>query len=236
MVSLKGRKVYLDANTVIYAVELPQFANLKTGLLVPLDNQEFTAITSEITLVETIIGPRRAITGGVESTGTLTLTGPAGPGGLVVNLASSLKSATLPASVTVGPGKTSASFTLKTSSVRFLKAVTISANLSTSYAYTTLIINPPAVESLLLSPSSVKGGDASVGTVTITGPAPSGGYVFALYSTLAFATVPATVTIPAGSTSAKFSIKTVPAESVTDVTITATIGGATAAAILTVRP
>ena len=60
MVSLKGRKVYLDANTIIYAVELPQFSNLKTGLLIPLDAQEFTAVTSEITLAETVIGPRKA--------------------------------------------------------------------------------------------------------------------------------------------------------------------------------
>jgi hypothetical protein len=61
MVSLKGHRVYVDANTVIYAVELPQFfANLKTGLLKPLDDQEFTAVTSQVTLAETVIGPRKA--------------------------------------------------------------------------------------------------------------------------------------------------------------------------------
>jgi hypothetical protein len=59
MVSLKGHKVYLDASTVIYAVEL-HFANLKAGLLKPLDDQELVAVTSEITLAETIIGPRKA--------------------------------------------------------------------------------------------------------------------------------------------------------------------------------
>ena len=61
MVSLRGRKVYLDANTIIYAVELAhQFPSLQDGLLRPLDGQEFTAVSSEITLAETIIGPRRA--------------------------------------------------------------------------------------------------------------------------------------------------------------------------------
>jgi predicted nucleic acid-binding protein len=60
MVSLKGHRVYLDANTIIYAIELHHFPNLKTGLLIPLDQQEFNAVTSEITLAETIIGPRRA--------------------------------------------------------------------------------------------------------------------------------------------------------------------------------
>lgn len=61
MVSLRGQRVYLDANTIIYALEgFAQYANLKSGLLIPLDAGEFTAVTSEITLVETIVGPRKA--------------------------------------------------------------------------------------------------------------------------------------------------------------------------------
>jgi hypothetical protein len=45
MVSLYGHRVYLDANTVIYAVEgLPHFANLQTGLMVPLDAGAFVAV------------------------------------------------------------------------------------------------------------------------------------------------------------------------------------------------
>jgi hypothetical protein len=50
MVSLIGRRAYLDANTIIYAVEgLASFANLKRGLLDPLDAGAFTAVTSELT-------------------------------------------------------------------------------------------------------------------------------------------------------------------------------------------
>ena len=60
MVSLNGHKVYLDANTVIYALEgFAKYANLRSGLLDPLDDGEFIAVTSEITLVETVIGPRK---------------------------------------------------------------------------------------------------------------------------------------------------------------------------------
>ena len=59
MVSLKGKKVYLDASTVIYAIEV-QLPNLGLGLMIPLDNQEFDGVTSEITIPETIIGPRKA--------------------------------------------------------------------------------------------------------------------------------------------------------------------------------
>jgi len=56
-----GRRVYLDANTIIYAVEgLPNFTNLRAGLLDPLDSGALTAVTSELTLIETITGPRKA--------------------------------------------------------------------------------------------------------------------------------------------------------------------------------
>lgn len=61
MVSLIGKRVYLDASTVIYALEgLPNYSNLNSGLLDGLDTGAITAISSELTLVETVIGPRRA--------------------------------------------------------------------------------------------------------------------------------------------------------------------------------
>ena len=61
MVSLAGEHAYLRANTVIYAIEgYGQYSNLQAGLLIPLDAGAFTAVTSEITLVETVVGPRRA--------------------------------------------------------------------------------------------------------------------------------------------------------------------------------
>lgn len=61
MVSLTGHRVYLDANTIIFSVEgLPGYVNLKTGLLDLLDAGRFTAVTSELSLIETITGPRKA--------------------------------------------------------------------------------------------------------------------------------------------------------------------------------
>ena len=60
MVSLKGKKVYLDANTLIYALEgVPQFSNLKSGLLALLQARELTITTSALTLLEVIVYPRR---------------------------------------------------------------------------------------------------------------------------------------------------------------------------------
>lgn len=60
MVSLLNQRVNLDTNTVIYALEgLPQFTNRKTALLLPLDAQRLQAVTSQLTLLETIVFPRR---------------------------------------------------------------------------------------------------------------------------------------------------------------------------------
>lgn len=62
MKSLKGHRVYLDTSTIIYAVEgTSEFSNLKVGLLQRLDDQELIAVTSEITLSEALVGPRRAL-------------------------------------------------------------------------------------------------------------------------------------------------------------------------------
>jgi predicted nucleic acid-binding protein len=58
MVNLKGHKVYLDTNTLIYTLEGVE-PDLQTGLLLPLDMGDFTAVTSEIALLETIVGPRK---------------------------------------------------------------------------------------------------------------------------------------------------------------------------------
>src|SRR6266849_5884245 len=61
-----------------------------------------------------------------------------------------------------------------------------------------------SVTSLGLNPSSVTGGQRSTGTVTLNGPAPSGGAAVALSSGNAAAQVPGAVNIPAGSATATF--------------------------------
>lgn len=72
---------------------------------------------------------------------------------------------------------------------------------------------PPAASvslaSLNLSPSSVTGGSSITGTVTLTGPAPSGGVVVTLGSSNPnVAAVPTNVTVPAGSSSTTFAVNT----------------------------
>ncbi|HEV3468848.1 MAG TPA: hypothetical protein VG148_05975 [Pyrinomonadaceae bacterium] len=95
---------------------------------------------------------------------------------------------------------------------------------------------PAALSSVALSPTSVVGGNSSQGTVRLTAAAPSGGAVVALSSSNAAAAVPASVTVPAGSASATFTVTTRAVTANTTATITASYNGVTRSAALTVTP
>lgn len=93
-----------------------------------------------------------------------------------------------------------------------------------------------ALSALSLSPGTVKGGASSQGTVTLTGPAPATGVRVNLASSnTAVSTVPSGITVPAGATSAVFTVQTKRVRSNTSVTISATAGNVTKTATLTVR-
>lgn len=68
----------------------------------------------------------------------------------------------------------------------------------------------PSLESLTISPNSVKGGTATTGTVTLDSSAPVGGTIVNLSSSLPCASVPKTVTVPAGQAAMTFPITTSP--------------------------
>ena len=95
----------------------------------------------------------------------------------------------------------------------------------------------PAASSLSLTPASVVGGNPSQGTVTLTGAAPPGSAVVTLSSNnTAVATVPASMTVAAGATGGNFAVTTQAVGASTTATISASYGGATQTASLTVNP
>jgi hypothetical protein len=59
-----------------------------------------------------------------------------------------------------------------------------------------------------VSPASVTSGASSQGAVTLTSPAPAGGFAVAVSTGNAAATVPAGVSVAQGATSATFAIAT----------------------------
>jgi uncharacterized repeat protein (TIGR03803 family) len=93
----------------------------------------------------------------------------------------------------------------------------------------------PTLAQLALSPSTVIGGQSSTGSIRLNGPAPSGGAVITLSSgSAAAASVPATVTVPAGAWTASFSVSTTRVKKTIAVTIAASYNGGSVSAKLTV--
>jgi len=180
-----------------------------------------------------------SVVGGSTATGTVTLTAPAPTGGAIVNLSSSNTNvATVPSTVTVPAGATRATFTISTQAVANSTSVTIAASVGGVTRTASLRVSPSiTLHSLTIRPASIVGGSTATGIVTLTAPAPSGGFVVNLSSSNTnVATVPSTVTVPAGTTSATFTISTQGVASSTSVTITASAGGVARTATLRVEP
>jgi hypothetical protein len=179
-----------------------------------------------------------SVVGGNTSQGTATLTAAAPAGGAVVTLSSSnTPAAVVPASVTVAQGVTSATFTVTTTGVASATIVTITGASGGAQQTATLTINPPAMSSVSLSPSTVKGGNTSQGTVKLSGIAPAGGAIVTLSSNqTSVATVTGSVTVPAGFKTATFTITTKTVSQTTSVSISGTYLGVRKRATLTVTP
>src|SRR5262249_62429435 len=83
-----------------------------------------------------------------------------------------------PDTVPTRAGAGRASFTVSTQAVAASTAATISASYGGTTRTASLTVTPPpvTVSSLTLNPTSVVGGlQSSMGTVTLSGPAPAGG-------------------------------------------------------------
>jgi hypothetical protein len=182
------------------------------------------------------------VTGGNPSQGTVNLSSPAPAGGRVVSLSSSDTTvATVPASVTVPAGAASATFTVTTKVVSGEgRWSIISASAGGITRTQTINVNPPppgpTLSALTVNPTSVTGGNSSTGTVTLSGTVSACCAIVTLASgNAAVATVPASVTVPVGSSSAQFTVTTSSVTASTSVTISGE-RGTQRSAVLTVNP
>lgn len=214
------------------SVEELVFASGSTSLVAATHGRGIWVLSKPSPLKTLEIAPT-SVAGGNTATATVTLSNAAPLGGQVCTLKSSSTLATVPATLTIPGGATKASFTVNTSGVARNTDVTISATNGTTLN-AKLTITPPALNTVAINPVRVNGGSASVGTVTLSGNAPTGGLAVTLSSNNANATVPASVTIPAGAASATFSIGTKIVATNTTATITATSNGVSKTATLQV--
>lgn len=190
------------------------------------------AVVSKVTITPA------SVSGGAAVKGKVMLTGAAPAGGASVALASANPAAVVAATVIVPAGATSAPFAVTTVPFATKQGpFVVSATYNGVTKSDSLTVTAPRVLSVVLNPPNVAGGGLSIGTVTLTGPAPPEGMTVTLKSSkVGVATVPLSVTVPATSTSAPFAITTRPVSATSTATIAATAGGATKNARLTVTP
>ncbi|HEY0868461.1 MAG TPA: S8 family serine peptidase [Fimbriimonas sp.] len=179
-------------------------------------------------VVHSVAASPSSLYGGRTSVGTVTLSSEA-PGDVAyrVPLTSADEAvAEVPATVSVPAGSRSATFSIQTHPVSARTSVAIGAAFNGIEKSTTVNVLSPIVAGMTLSPTTVKGGSASIGKVSLVSPAPAGGFTVSLKSSNEdVATVPATVLVPAGATSIGFEVRTQRVAATTSVTISATPAG-----------
>ena len=191
-----------------------------------------------------------SVVGGNSAVGTVTLSSPQSAAKTVtLSTPAPTTVATMPASVTVPAGATTASFTITTSPVTSQFNMNVFADLAGSPERQALLLitaggsGTATLSALSVNPASLVGGAAASGSVTLTSAAPSGGAVVTLSKALSNggtgtvpATVPASVTVPAGQTTAPFSIGTSAVTATTNVRISAAFNAATLSTDITLFP
>lgn len=173
--------------------------------------------------------------GGLSTTGTVTLA-VAPTTAVVISLSSSDATVSVPSSVTINAGEHSATFPINVDANGISQGVLIRADYNGAYGYATLT-TISTVKKLVLNPTAILGGSANsvTGTVTLSGPAPEDGLVVALSADdPTTVSVPATVTVLGGSSTASFQITTQAVATTKDVVITAVLGPTPVTAALTV--
>jgi probable HAF family extracellular repeat protein len=189
-------------------------------------------------LTQLYLTPTTVIGGCGTSAGKIVLSGSAPAGGAVVSLANSNSAATAPSAVTVPAGASSRTFTITTRTVTTNVSGTVSASYGGVSKALALTVRPIRVKTVTLAPNPATGGATVAGTLTLECAAPASGVVVTLSSSNGAVAAPtvSTVTIPAGASSASFSVRTSAVTTSTNVTIYATAYGVRKGTSLTVRP
>ncbi|MCW2883710.1 MAG: hypothetical protein JWL58_572 [Streptosporangiaceae bacterium] len=166
------------------------------------------------------------IENGTSAPTTVTLEYPQ-PTDTTIQLSSNNPQVTVPQTVTIPAGQTSATFDVTVGTLSKLQAVQIKATINGAGPFTTYTVGPNGPRSLAFTPTRVHVGQAVSGVLQLWAPAPAGGAAVTLTSNdPQNVTIPQTVTIPEAATTITVPISTSGSlTSAVGVTVTATWNG-----------
>lgn len=177
------------------------------------------------------------VVGGNQLSGTVILAAAATGGQALVRMTDNSPSILMSTYCVVPQGQTQGAFNIWTYGVSASTNGTITASYNGSQATATLTLTPATLDLLWLTPTSVVGGNPSMGNLRLTGMAPLGGKVATLASSnTAVAAMAPSTTISYGASKKQFPVSTFGVDAIFDVTISATVDGITRDAVLRVRP
>ena len=197
----------------------------------------------QIDLIETkypvtslVLNPT-AVRGGLPTTATVTIGGPASIAGDVIELSTNMPGIIRPpATVTIPAGQTTHTFQIPTAPVANTTTGTVTAKGGGGTATASLTLNPAKMVNLTLTPTSQTSGFTAVGTIQLDTATPPSGITVQVSSSNPAAGVPSTVVIAGGASQGTFIINCNPVSVPTSLNITATLGSVTLSRPFTVLP
>lgn len=177
-----------------------------------------------------------SVYGGTPTTGTVTLSSPAPPGGQVVTIDDgNTSAANAPDSLIVPAGSYSKTFTITTSPVQTDRTVTISAKVGNSTASRTLTVKKPILTGFGIQSSAI-GSDYLPMTLTLSSPSYYSGQIVYLSDNSASLSTPYSVNVPGSQNSYSGQIQSLPVSANTVVTVTATLDSISLSRQVTLKP
>jgi len=156
---------------------------------------------------------------------SVSLTGAAPAGGFAISLSSNNTNLTVPSSVTVAAGQTSNTFTATGAQVSSNQTAVVTASAGAVNLTSTLnLVAPAQLSALACAPSTLGSNASSTCTVTLNKATTSAATV-ALTSNNGLLTVPASLTIASGQSSATFTAASGTVSSSQNAIVTATLSG-----------
>lgn len=224
-----------NGNIVGFAYNTPT-----TGLVVPPDAIAVVfapGAAAPSAVASLTLSPSNPAPGALVS-GSVSLGGPAPAPGVTLNfLSGNTALLPAPAPLVIPAGQTKASFTMTAAGaatqVPTLAKLYVTDGTTSRQASLTIV---PVVTLSSVNVNPVEGGFATTGTIALSIPAQLGGATVTLSSPSPLVTLPASVTVPQGSTNVAFSVTTSSVAASTTVPVTAAFNGVTVSSTATLSP
>ena len=175
-----------------------------------------------------------------DGTGTITLLEPAGPGGVLISIATNNAAVSAPSSIIILSGESTGSFPLSFAPVSETTQVivTVSSENSVNATLTLNVVEPSrvALADFTVEPGSVTGGASATATVSLASPAPANGALVEFASDNPAATVPVQAIVSSGETTISVAVQTTVVGSDQAASISASSAGSLSANLTILHP